>query len=152
MSLAFFTSFFSPVQRLLAASSHQDCRLFLLLSITGHVSLFPLLFTPFENVTKVVLVLAYSLASYSFLAALHYDAKTKDTLVKFRPWERAYLYGLVVVALFECCLHSLVDPSNRLPFLPLLVMSVYCAVGVIYVWLLFVTSSMRTEDNIRKKK
>nr|CAG4649365.1 EOG090X06YP [Scapholeberis mucronata] len=137
---------------LLAASSHQDCRLFLLLSITGHVSLFPLLFTPFENVTKVVLVLAYSLASYSFLAALHYDAKSKNTLVKFRPWERAYLYGLVVVALFECCLHSLVDPSNRLPFLPLLVMSVYCAVGVIYVWLLFVTSSMKTEDKIRKKK
>nr|CAG4651009.1 EOG090X06YP [Simocephalus serrulatus] len=137
---------------LLAASSHEDCRHFLLLSITGHVSLFPLLFTPFENVTKVVLVLAYSLASYAFLSALHYDPKSKNTLVTFRSWERLFLYGLVVVALFECCIHSIIDPSGRLPFLPLLIMSVYCAVGVIYVWILFVISSLKTDDKISKQK
>ncbi len=138
--------------RLLAVSSHEDCRLFMLLSFTGHVSLFPLLFTPFENVVKTVLVLAYSLASYSFLSAFHYDPKSKGTLIKFRSWERFFLYGLVVVALFECFLHSLLFPSGALPFLPLLIMSVYCAVGVIYVWFLFVISSLKTENKVLKQK
>ncbi|XP_046648135.1 probable dolichyl pyrophosphate Glc1Man9GlcNAc2 alpha-1,3-glucosyltransferase [Daphnia pulicaria] len=137
---------------LLAVSSHDDCRLFLLLSMTGHVSLFPLLFTPFENVSKIFLVLTYSLASYSFLSALHYDPKSKSTLVKFRSWERLFLYGLVAVALFESFIHSMVDPSGKLPFLPLLIMSVYCAVGVIYVWLLFVIASLKTEKKISKQK
>nr|CAG4637044.1 EOG090X06YP [Ceriodaphnia reticulata] len=137
---------------LLAVSSHEDCRLFMLLSVTGHVSLFPLLLTPFENVVKTVLVLTYSLASYSFLSALHYDPKSKSTLIKFRSWERFFLYGLVVVALFECCIHSMVFPSGALPFLPLLIMSVYCAVGVIYVWFLFVISSLKTEKVIKQKQ
>lgn len=138
--------------RLLAVSSQEDCRLFMLLSITGHVSLFPLLFTPFENVLKIVVVLTYSLASYSFLSALHYDPKSKGTLLKFRSWERFFLYGLGFVALFESCIHSMVDPSGRLPFLPLMIMSVYCAVGIIYVWFSFVIGSLKTEKKISKQK
>ncbi|KAK4002893.1 Dolichyl pyrophosphate Glc1Man9GlcNAc2 alpha-1,3-glucosyltransferase [Daphnia magna] len=137
---------------LLAVSSQEDCRLFMLLSITGHVSLFPLLFTPFENVLKIVVVLTYSLASYSFLSALHYDPKSKGTLLKFRSWERFFLYGLGFVALFESCIHSMVDPSGRLPFLPLMIMSVYCAVGIIYVWFSFVIGSLKTEKKISKQK
>nr|CAG4643235.1 EOG090X06YP [Ilyocryptus agilis] len=129
---------------LLAAASADDCRLFLLLSITGHVSLFPLLITPFENVIKSVLVFAFSLASYSFLSALHYDPKSKSTLVKFRLWEQVYLCGLVIVALYECCLHRIVDPAGKLPFLPLLLMSVYCAAGVVYVWVLFIAESFKS--------
>ena len=58
------------LNRLLATSSIEDGRHFLLLSITGHVSLFPLLFTQFENVAKVFLVLTYSMASYAFLSSL----------------------------------------------------------------------------------
>lgn len=142
----------SFVDRLLAVSSQEDCRLFMLLSITGHVSLFPLLFTPFENVLKVVVVLTYSLASYSFLSALHYDPKSKATLLKFRSWERFFLYGLAAVALFESCIYSMVDPSGRLPFLPLMIMSVYCAIGIIYVWLLFVIGSLKIEKKISKQK
>nr|CAG4641728.1 EOG090X06YP [Eurycercus lamellatus] len=136
---------------LLAVSSPDDCRLFLLLSATGHVSLFPLLFTPFENVIKAVLVLSYSVSSYSFLVALHYDSKSKRSLIKFYPWERIYLYGLVVVAMFECCIHSLVDPTGKLPFLPLLAMSVYSAVGVVYVWICFVISSLKGDRKNSKQ-
>lgn len=132
-------------------SSPDDCRLFLLLSITGHVSLFPLLFTPFENVIKGVLVLAYSLASYSFLTALHYDPKSKKSLVQFKFWERIYLFGLFAVALFECCIHKIVDPSGSLPFLPLLVMSVYTSIGVVYTWLCFAINSLSSDTKRAKQ-
>ena len=133
------------MNRLLATSTIEDCRFFLLLSITGHVSLFPLLFTSFENVTKVFLVLTYSLVSYALLSALFTDPKTKNktSLLQFWVWERFYLYGLVVVALFECCLHSVIDPSGTMPFLPLLCMSVYCSLGILYVWILFVVASFK---------
>jgi len=137
-----FIIFIIIKQRLLAVSSAEDCHLFLLLSITGHVSLFPLLFTSFENVIKIVLVSLYSLASYSFLCALHSRPDSTTSLVRFRIWERIYLYGLALVALNECCLHSIVDRNGNLPFLPLLIMSVYCAIGVIYVWLVFLRNSL----------
>lgn len=134
---------------LLAVSSGEDCQLFLLLSITGHVSLFPLLFTSFENVIKIVLVSTYSLASYSFLCALHSRPGSTTSLIRFRIWERIYLYGLVLVALNECCLHSIVDPNDSLPFLPLLIMSVYCAIGVIYVWLVFLRNSLSLQKTTK---
>lgn len=137
---------------MLAVSSHEDCRLFLLLSITGHVSLFPLLMTQYENITKTVLVLTYSISSYFFLSALHYHSKSKNTLLTFRPWERIFLYGLIAVALFECCDRRIVNLSGRLPFLPLLIMSVYCAVGIVYIWVLFIVGSFRTHDKISKHK
>ena len=143
---------FNIQTRLLADSSPRDGRLFLLLSITGHVSLFPLLFTPFENVIKAVLVLAYSLASYSFLVALHCDPKSKSSRLQFRSWERIYLGGLVGVALFECCLYSIVDPARSLPFLPLMVMSLYTSIGVVYVWLCFVWQSFTSETKKTKQK
>lgn len=127
---------------LLAASSAEECRLFLLLSITGHVSLFPLLFTSFENVIKVVLVSLYSLTSFSFLCTLHSRPGSTISLVRFSVWERIYLYGLALVALNECCLHSIVDQNDSMPFLPLLIMSVYCALGVVYVWLVFLRNSL----------
>lgn len=134
---------------LLAVTSAEDCRLFLLLSITGHVSLFPLLFNSFENVIKIVLVFLYSLASYSFLSTLHSDPNLKTSFVRFHIWERLYLYGLVFVACNECCLHSIVDRNDDMPFLPLLIMSVYCAAGVIYVWLVFLCNSLTLKKSTK---
>nr|CAG4650184.1 EOG090X06YP [Sida crystallina] len=137
---------------LCATSGAGDCRLFLLLSITGHVSLFPLLFTPFENVIKVVLVTGYSLASYAFLVALHSEAKSKRSRVSFSGLERAYLLGLLTVGFFECCLHSALGLNQRLPFLPLLTMSVYCAVGVVYVWILLMLESFQAANSKNTKQ
>nr|CAG4647935.1 EOG090X06YP [Moina brachiata] len=136
---------------LLAILNPHDARLFLILSITGHVSLFPLLFTPFENVIKVVVIAGFSIASYSFLAALHYDEKAKVTLVNFKSWEKIYLAGLVFVGLFESCLHSFFDPLGHLPFLPLLIMSVYCSVGILYVWVLLSFATLKSPKKSKVK-
>lgn len=138
--------------RLLAASSAADGRLFLLLSVTGHVSLFPLLFTPFENVAKTVLVAAYSLASYSLLYAWHGDASTQRSRLVFGRAERFYAAGLAAVGAFEFGLHRLTGLDRSLPFLPLMLMSVYCAVGVLYVWFLLAAEAFRPAAGVKSKK
>ena len=45
-----------------------------------------------------------------------------------------YLLGFVPLELFNSLLHGLLL-GPRLPFLPLLATSVYCALGVLAVWL-----------------
>ena len=142
----------SPLFRLCSVSGASDCRLFLLLSITGHVSLFPLLFTAFENVIKVVLVTGYSLASYAFLSTLLSDPKTKRSRVTFSRLERLYLLGLALVAAYECCLHWLTGLNQRLPFLPLLIMSVYCALGIVYVWILWMMETLQSAGSSKNTK
>jgi hypothetical protein len=46
-------------------------------------------------------------------------------------WEAVYLAGFVPLEVFASALHPLVF-GGRLPFLPLLCTSTYCAVGVHY--------------------
>lgn len=54
-------------------------------------------------------------------------------------WQRAYLLGLVPLELYCAFGHRLLctavlGDGGRLPFLPLLLTSVYCAVGVVAAW------------------
>lgn len=60
------------------------------------------------------------------------------------------MLGLVVVALFESIIHRIVDTTGSLPFLPLMIMSVYTAVGVLYAWLYFALESFKS--GIKKPK
>ncbi|KAJ1559649.1 glycosyl transferase, partial [Cladochytrium tenue] len=51
------------------------------------------------------------------------------------PIEAAYLWGLVGVQAYADVVHGwLAGPGGRLEFLPLMLTSVYCAVGVVYAW------------------
>nr|CAG4640893.1 EOG090X06YP [Eulimnadia texana] len=125
---------------LLAVLDAEDCRLYLLLSITGHVSLLPLLFTQFENVLKIFMVLLFSLASYAYLATLF---RNSGRSVNFSRLELCYLLGLIPVALFECLSHAIA--FSHWQFLPLLGMSVYCAMGVVYFAFLFGKKSLRKD-------
>ncbi|XP_024117035.1 probable dolichyl pyrophosphate Glc1Man9GlcNAc2 alpha-1,3-glucosyltransferase [Oryzias melastigma] len=114
---------------ILAVESREDAGIFLLLSTTGHYSLFPLLFTPAELPIKVCLMLMFSLFSFSALRKLHSGGSL------LRPVELVYLLGLGLVALFSEVLFPLSPWKLRLPFLPLLATSVYCSVGVSYSFL-----------------
>ena len=54
-------------------------------------------------------------------------------------WQRAYLLGLAPLELYCAFGHRLLckavlGDSGRLPFLPLLLTSVYCAIGVVAAW------------------
>ncbi|RKO92977.1 glycosyl transferase [Blyttiomyces helicus] len=112
----------------ISVKSQRHAQAFYVLSCAGYVSLFPLLFKVTESVTKVVIVALYSILARHVLAA-----PTNPTL-SLGFLERSYLWGLVVVELYAEVGHSLLFP-NRLEFLPLMLVSVYCAIGVLWGWI-----------------
>ncbi|XP_013883566.1 dolichyl pyrophosphate Glc1Man9GlcNAc2 alpha-1,3-glucosyltransferase [Austrofundulus limnaeus] len=113
---------------ILAVENREDAGIFLLLSTTGHYSLFPLLFTPAELLIKVCLMLMFTIFSFTALRKLH-------SASLLCPLEVVYLLGLLVVGVVCEVVIPLSPWKQRLPFLPLLVTSVYCSLGVSYSFL-----------------
>uniref|UniRef100_A0A669DUQ6 Alpha-1,3-glucosyltransferase n=1 Tax=Oreochromis niloticus TaxID=8128 RepID=A0A669DUQ6_ORENI len=127
---------------ILAVESREDAGIFLILTTTGHYSLFPLLFTPAELPIKVVLMLMFTIFSFTALRKLH---SAQGSLL--HPLEVIYLLGLVAVAIACEVVFPLSPWQQRLPFLPLLVTSVYCAMGVCYAFLrLYASLLLRREE------
>ncbi|XP_001377643.2 probable dolichyl pyrophosphate Glc1Man9GlcNAc2 alpha-1,3-glucosyltransferase [Monodelphis domestica] len=113
---------------LLSVGKPQDARIYLLLTTTGHYSLFPLLFTAQEFPIKVLLMLLFTVYSFSSLKTLFRKEKLLNRM------ETIYLIGLGPLEI--CC--ELVFPFTpwklKYPFFPLFLISVYCAVGITYAW------------------
>ncbi|KAF3705491.1 putative dolichyl pyrophosphate Glc1Man9GlcNAc2 alpha-1,3-glucosyltransferase [Channa argus] len=126
---------------ILAVESREDARTFLLLTTTGHYSLFPLLFTPAELPIKVVLMLVFTIYSFCALRKLY---SGQGSLL--HPLEVVYLLGLVAVAIVCEVIFPLSPWQQKLPFLPLLATSVYCAVGVCYSFLRLYMSLLRQQE------
>ncbi|XP_072466847.1 dolichyl pyrophosphate Glc1Man9GlcNAc2 alpha-1,3-glucosyltransferase isoform X4 [Notamacropus eugenii] len=113
---------------LLSVGKPQDAAIYLLLTTTGHYSLFPLLFTAPEFPIKVLLMLLFTVYSFSSLKTLF----RKEKLLNWM--ETIYLIGLGPLEI--CC--ELVFPFTpwklKYPFVPLFLTSVYCAAGITYAW------------------
>ena len=110
----------------LALRSGPEARLYLLLSAAAHVALGPLLFETREAPARLL------------LAALHagYAAHALPAAgAQLSRLQTGYLAGLAAVALYDVCGHRALGLDHRWPFLPLLLTSLYCAVGVVCCWL-----------------
>ncbi|XP_063549488.1 dolichyl pyrophosphate Glc1Man9GlcNAc2 alpha-1,3-glucosyltransferase isoform X4 [Gorilla gorilla gorilla] len=114
---------------LLSVGKAGDASIFLILTTTGHYSLFPLLFTAPELPIKILLMLLFTIYSISSLKTLFRKEKPL-----FSWMETFYLLGLGPLEV--CC--EFVFPFTswkvKYPFIPLLLTSVYCAVGITYAW------------------
>lgn len=131
----------------------KDARAFLFLSIVSTYSLFPLLFEMNEYPIKVTILLLYALVMWLAFSTL-FDTSAESEVSKVEDvnaedkgnvdstgksllggsLDRFYLGGLVFVEIYGQCLHSFFFGS-ALPFLPLMFISVYCALGMVYFWL-----------------
>ncbi|KAM4727151.1 LOW QUALITY PROTEIN: dolichyl pyrophosphate Glc1Man9GlcNAc2 alpha-1,3-glucosyltransferase [Anableps anableps] len=132
---------------ILAVESREDAGIFLVLTTTGHYSLFPLIFTPAELPIKVCLMLIFTIFSPSpALRKLH---RAQRSLL--RPLEVIYLLGLAAVAIVCEFIFPLSSWQQKLPFLPLLVTSVYCAVGVSYSFLRLYVTLLRLDDKTKQQ-
>ena len=108
---------------LIALSSRALSRPAFLLNTIGTYALFPLLFQPGEIPFKLALFVTHTLVSYH----IYGSDNTRH--------EIAYMLGLLPLFIFTEIAHP-IWLAPRLPFLPLLLTSIYCAMGVLYGWLL----------------
>ncbi|OBT83288.1 dolichyl pyrophosphate Glc1Man9GlcNAc2 alpha-1,3-glucosyltransferase [Pseudogymnoascus sp. 03VT05] len=105
------------------------------LAVAGHVSLFPLLYTPAEFPIKVLYTLAWLLV---FLLAFDHLAPASDRSRVFLLDRFSLLYIAVSIPLVAYCslVHGLVWGA-KYEFLPLMFTSSYAAVGVVGSWVGF---------------
>ncbi|WOL06122.1 hypothetical protein Cni_G14854 [Canna indica] len=130
---------------IISMNSLDDARHYFLLSIVSCYSMFPLLFESQEYPIKVLLLAIYAIlmwigfSSYFGVGAATGGSKTDDSSGSDRKQEflgkngLLYLLGLMGVELWGQLLHPYIFGS-RFPFVPLMLISMYCAVGMMYSW------------------
>eukprot|EP00891_Asterochloris_glomerata_P007261 jgi/Astpho2/7261/gw1.00113.40.1_t len=117
-----------------AALDRGAAQQYAVLAAVGHFALMPLLFTLQEYPVKILLGLIYSVASATLLSELHTSQQPSDLPGPLLGWpQQWYLYGLVPLKVFCVLVHPFVF-EKKLPFLPLLLTSTFCAVGVTCSW------------------
>lgn len=117
---------------LVACLERREASILTLLSLTGHVSLLPLLYRAQESVLKISIVL-FSSALYMKWYGQRYQLTVRHPLSFL---ETCYCLGHALVMIFETVIFPCLSPSFQAswPFLPLLLYSEYCALGLIYAW------------------
>lgn len=130
-------------------------RTFVIASAAGCVSLFPLLFTPAETPIKLLYTLLWALGTFYPLQKRLYTFPTTFSAVLIDRLEMLYLAGLPVLQVIVMLLgtwptikarsassaeyaHNTTvgvaeaepEVENGMEFLPLLLTSVYCAIGL----------------------
>ncbi|KAI0091921.1 glycosyltransferase family 57 protein [Irpex rosettiformis] len=124
---------------LVAVENNAYFRTFTLASVAGVFSLFPLLFTPAETFIKIIYSLLWAFFVLNPLSKRVYEFPKSLPFVILDMIERWYLYGFALlqafVLLFPIVVSRLIDKSEEgfaLEFLPLMLTSVYCAVGLVW--------------------
>lgn len=103
-----------------------DAKYAFMLSAVGYCSLFPLLFHIDLLVIRYSLYVAYMGFMYTQYVRFYKHYPAMNLL------EDMYIYGLVLLPIYEHVISPLTGLNEKLPFMPLLLYSMYCGVGVSY--------------------
>ena len=108
-----------------------ESRIYLLLSIVGNFSLFPLLFRVQETLLKVTIWLFHLAVCFYFKNQTSIKGKRRRDGLRW--FEQVYLLGLPLIFLFPT-ISDLINPVilQKFQFLPLMMYSLYCSVGTVY--------------------
>ncbi|KAI0269177.1 glycosyltransferase family 57 protein [Gloeopeniophorella convolvens] len=123
---------------LLAAENYAYFRTFMIASTAGIASLFPLLFTPAEQAIEIVYSVLWAVAVFGPLQQRLYEFPRSLPAVIVGSLETAYLWGFVLleatVTLCPLVARAVAQDPERWEFLPLMLTSLYCAVGLIWAY------------------
>ncbi|XP_066590080.1 dolichyl pyrophosphate Glc1Man9GlcNAc2 alpha-1,3-glucosyltransferase isoform X1 [Prorops nasuta] len=114
---------------ILAVIDANDSRIFIILSSTGQTALLPLLYPENLSLLKLLLSVIYMIMS-ALLLCRHF----KDKLLCTHEW--LYVSSLPMFTIYETLIHKCLF-GKKLPFLPLALTSIYCAIGVTYCWIIY---------------
>lgn len=132
-----------------------DAKVFVFLCTVGHYSLFPLLYSDSLLAIKVLLLVLHSTYIFYSLSSMYPLQICKYNLPLLNMLESLYLCGLVPLFIYDNFIHYFLGLSDRLPFLPLMLTSVYCSLGVIYCWFkyyLYFLFKAKEQPKIKKIK
>lgn len=102
----------------------------LFVSVFGLYSLTPLLFTSEMIPVKLTLYVLYlTFNLFAFKKIYNFQ------LLKFH--ERLYCFGLIALPVYEHVIQYMLNFHIKLPFMALMVTSVYCSIGMTYFWVKF---------------
>ncbi|XP_004229713.1 dolichyl pyrophosphate Glc1Man9GlcNAc2 alpha-1,3-glucosyltransferase isoform X1 [Solanum lycopersicum] len=129
---------------IISLKSVEDAKHYFYLSIVSCYSLFPLLFEAQEYPIKVLLLLLHATLmwigfSSHFTTTNRKAAESEQTRYNKTSFivgwfGKLYLLGLVAVEIYGQFVHPIIF-AERLPFLPLMMISIYCAFGMMYSWI-----------------
>ncbi|KAK7072358.1 glycosyl transferase [Halocaridina rubra] len=122
---------------LLSMQRKAEAQAFIFLSIIGHFSLFPLLFTSHETPIKVLALLLHALITTHTLQKHWEQGKTPYRFPYINlcsVLEVLYILGLIPLFVYNEVGHKAFGLTEKLPFLPLMLISVYCAIGIFCSW------------------
>lgn len=120
---------------LIALRDRRHLSAFRPLAVSGHVSLFPLLFTPAEFPIKTVYTIFWLMLFLVMFDRLA-PASNRQRFFLFDRFSTLYI-AISIPLIVYCSLVHRVVFGSRYEFLPLMFMSSYSAVGVLGSWLGF---------------
>ncbi|KAI0033756.1 glycosyltransferase family 57 protein [Vararia minispora EC-137] len=121
---------------LLATESYPHFRTFVIASTAGIVSLFPLLFTPAEQVVEVIYSLMWALFTFVPLHRRLYEFPRTLPTVILNWLELGYLIGFYVITPATMLFPSFIKgKGDEWTFLPLMTTSVYCSLGLVWAYI-----------------
>lgn len=111
---------------------NQDfAKLYFLMSLISNYSLFPLIFRKQEYPIKLLCFILFTFYNYSSLKFQFKGAFKMDIPC------RLALYGLIFLETYNVSIHYILSIDSKLPYLPLMLTSIYCAVFVLFCWFKF---------------
>lgn len=119
---------------LLAFDSKSDSKNYLFLTCVANFSLFPLIFTKQEIFLKYILCFMNVVLCFHSIATHHKISESSSRIPLMTSLESAYLIGLLFMESYSSLFHGLLFGS-ALPFIPLLLTSFYCSIGMLYIYL-----------------
>ncbi|KAL0272987.1 UNVERIFIED_CONTAM: hypothetical protein PYX00_005773 [Menopon gallinae] len=138
---------------LIAVIWQKEAQIFILLSVAGHYSLHPLLFNKFELPIKFLLILlhcVYTFTNLSFLFDEHRKHSLKLPLLTLS--ESLYVLGFLPLFLLDVLVIPVSGIDKKLPFLNLLLTSLYCSLGVCYCWFKYYSHFLTMSEINHKRK
>lgn len=148
------SSFFNEclVYSVLSVAEVGDAKVFVLLCTLGHYSLFPLLFPASLLLIKTLLLILHSTYIFYSLSSMYPLQICKYNLPLLNMFESLYLCGFLPLFVYDNFIHQLLGLSEFLPFLPLMLTSVYCSIGVIYCWFKYYLYFLFKSNELPKSK